>query len=48
MLGISRAAAHDLARRDQLPVPVIRVGRRKVVSKRLMVELLDAHKENAA
>ncbi|MGC4107066.1 MAG: helix-turn-helix domain-containing protein [Thermomicrobiales bacterium] len=32
MLGISRMKAYDLARRDELPVPVIRLGRRMVVS----------------
>ncbi len=29
-LGISRGLAYDLAKRDVLPVPVIRIGSRKV------------------
>ena len=48
VLGISRAVAYDLARRDQLPVPVMRLGHRMVVSKRAIEEVLDARKENAA
>lgn len=46
MLGISRAVAYELARRDQLPVPVIRLGRRMVVSKRALEEVLSARKED--
>lgn len=48
MLGISRAVAYDLARRDKLPVPVIRLGRRMVVSKRALEELLSARKDDDA
>lgn len=48
LLGISRAVAYELARRDQLPVPVIRLGRRIVVSKRALEELLAAQKDNDA
>lgn len=48
MLGISRPVAYELARRDQLPVPVIRLGRRMVVSKRALEEVLGAHKEDVA
>jgi predicted DNA-binding transcriptional regulator AlpA len=44
MLGISRAVAYELARRDQLPVPVIRLGRRMVVSKRALEGVLNARK----
>jgi excisionase family DNA binding protein len=32
-LGIGRTLAYDLARRDELPVPVLRLGRRLVVSR---------------
>ncbi|MDP9359291.1 MAG: helix-turn-helix domain-containing protein [Chloroflexota bacterium] len=32
-LGVSRSTAYDLAKRDALPVPVIRLGRRIVVSR---------------
>jgi predicted DNA-binding transcriptional regulator AlpA len=44
MLGISRPVAYELARRDELPVPVIRLGRRMVVSKRALEAVLDARK----
>ncbi|MGC4192907.1 MAG: helix-turn-helix domain-containing protein [Thermomicrobiales bacterium] len=40
LLGINRSTAYDLARRDSLPVPVIRLGRRMVVSRRAMETLL--------
>jgi len=43
LLGINRSTAYDLARRDQLPVPVIRLGRRMVVSRRALDHLLDGH-----
>lgn len=42
-LGINRSTAYQLARRNQLPVPVIRVGRRMVVSRHLLDQLLDGH-----
>lgn len=45
MLGISRAVAYELARRDQVPVPVIRLGRRMVVSKRALEDVLNAPKD---
>lgn len=48
MLGISRPVAYELARRDQLPVPVIRLGRRMVVSKRALEEVLSARKDDHA
>ncbi len=32
-LGINRSTAYELARRDQLPVPTIRLGRRMVVGR---------------
>lgn len=48
VLGISRPVVYELARQDQLPVPVIRLGRRMVVSKRALQEVLDARKEGAA
>jgi len=32
-MGISRSAAYELAGRDALPVPVIRAGRRLLVSR---------------
>ena len=39
-LGINRSTAYELARRDQLPVPVIRLGRRMVVSCQALDSLL--------
>jgi predicted DNA-binding transcriptional regulator AlpA len=48
MLGISRPVAYELARRNQLPVPVIRLGRRMVVSKRALEEVLSARKDDDA
>ena len=44
-LGINRSTAYELARRDQLPVPVIRLGRRMVVSRRALDALLGAQHE---
>ncbi len=41
-LGINRSTAYELARRDQLPVPVIRLGRRMVVSRQALDALLAA------
>lgn len=39
-LGIARSTAFALAKRDALPVPVIRLGRRLVVSRDLIERLL--------
>ena len=39
-LAISRTLAYKLAREDRLPVPVIRLGRRVVVSRRALDRLL--------
>lgn len=39
-LGVGRSLAYALARRDQLPVPVIRVGTRVVVSRYAVEKLL--------
>jgi predicted DNA-binding transcriptional regulator AlpA len=46
MLGISRPVGYDLARRGALPVPVIRMGNRMVVSKRALEAVLNATKPN--
>jgi excisionase family DNA binding protein len=40
-LGINRSTAYELARQNALPVPVIRLGRRLVVSRRALDLLLD-------
>ena len=45
LLGINRSTAYELARRDALPVPVIRLGGRMVVSRRAMEALLGASDE---
>jgi predicted DNA-binding transcriptional regulator AlpA len=37
--GIARSTAYDLAKRDALPVPVIRLGRRLMVSRRALDHL---------
>lgn len=42
LLGINRSTAYDLAKRDALPAPVIRLGRRMVVPRRAMEALLGA------
>jgi predicted DNA-binding transcriptional regulator AlpA len=42
--SISRGLAYDLARRDALPVPVIHLGRRLVLSRKAVEALLEAGK----
>jgi len=42
MLGVSRNLAYDLAKRDALPVPVIKLGRRMVLSRKAVEALLEA------
>ena len=39
-LGIGRTLAYDLARRDRLPVPVLRLGRRLVVPRPALERVL--------
>jgi len=46
-LGISRGLAYDLARRDALPVDVIKLGRRMVLSRKAVEALLGAVKPKA-
>jgi predicted DNA-binding transcriptional regulator AlpA len=42
LLGISRGLAYDLARRDALPVPVIRLGEKRMcVSRKAVQRLLE-------
>jgi len=45
VLGISRGLAYDLARRDKLPVKVIRLGRRMVLSRKAVEALLSGDGE---
>ncbi len=42
-LGVSRSTAYDLAKRDALPVPAIRLGRRIVVSRAALDGVLSNH-----
>ena len=44
-LGISRGLAYDLARRNELPVPVIKLGRRMVLSRKAVEVLLSGNGE---
>ena len=43
--SISRGLAYDLARRDKLPVPVIKLGKRMVLSRKAVEALLEAGKQ---
>lgn len=40
MYGISPSSAYDLANRDKLPVPVIKLGKRRVLSRELVERVL--------
>lgn len=40
LLGINRSTAYELARRNEFPVPIIRLGKRMVVSRRAVAALL--------
>lgn len=44
MLGISRPVGYELAKHNKLPVPVIRLGNRMVISKRALEAVLSATK----
>ncbi len=44
MLGISRGSAYSLARQNKLPVNVIKLGRRMVLSRKAIEALLGAGK----
>lgn len=45
-LGISRGLAYELAKRDELPVKVIRIGNKRMVVPRQALETLLACKQN--
>lgn len=47
LLRISRTSAYEYARRNVLPVPVIRCGRRLFVSKAAMIKALNADRDSA-
>lgn len=44
VMDISRGLAYDLARRDALPIPRIKCGRRLIVSRKAVEALLEAGK----
>ena len=44
LLGIGRNLCYDLAKRNELPVPVLRCGRRLLVPRRALEKLLDEPK----
>ena len=43
--SISRGLAYDLARRNALPVPVIKLGRRMILSRKAVESLFLAEKD---
>jgi predicted DNA-binding transcriptional regulator AlpA len=45
--SISRGLAYDLARRDALPIKVIKLGRRMMLSRKAVETLLEASKKPA-
>lgn len=47
-LGIGRSAFYDLARRDALPVPTIRVGKRLMFSRRAVEAMLNRSHDDAS
>ena len=48
-LGISRGLAYELAKRDELPVKVLRLGEKRMVVPRLALEdLLSAKQDQQA
>jgi excisionase family DNA binding protein len=46
-LGIGRSLAYELARRDELGVPVVRLGRRFIVPRRPLDRLLGVEERAA-
>lgn len=44
-LGINRSTAYERARRNDLPIPVIRVGRRYLVSRKAYETMMSAQHE---
>ncbi|MFC2035272.1 helix-turn-helix transcriptional regulator [Chloroflexota bacterium] len=40
VLGISRGLAYELAKRDELPVKVLRIGERRMVISRIALDRL--------
>jgi excisionase family DNA binding protein len=48
MLGISRGLAYQLARQDKLPIPTIRLGRRMVLSRKAVENLLSGNSKSGS
>jgi excisionase family DNA binding protein len=48
LLGIARSTAYQLAAEERFPVPVIRLGRRLVVSRVALSRLIDPDSGQAA
>ena len=47
IFGVNRTTIYELAARDALPVPVIRIGKRRVVSRRAVEQVLSAQHGSA-
>jgi predicted DNA-binding transcriptional regulator AlpA len=47
IFSISRGLAYDLAKRKALPVPVIKLGKRKVLSRKAIESLLSGVKDDS-
>ena len=47
-LGISRGSCYSLAQQGKLPVPIIKLGRRMVVSKKSVEEILSGRQGEKA
>ncbi len=48
VLGVGRSAFYELARKNVLPVPTIRVGKRLMFSRRAVEAMLDRQQDNQA
>lgn len=48
LLGLDRSTAYVRAKEDKLPVPVIRIGRRLLVSRAALDRVLDGERPQAA
>ena len=48
LLGINRSTAYELIRRKEFPLPVIRLGRRLVISRQAVDDLLGSSTRGAA
>ncbi|MDQ3524157.1 MAG: helix-turn-helix domain-containing protein [Chloroflexota bacterium] len=47
ILGIGRSAFYDLARKDELPVPTLRIGRRLMFSRRQVEAVLNRRHDDS-